>query len=95
MTAWANYSKKMAKIVKESEEIDKLKGEIMTKANEKLKNLMYLIKERNTVIYQIHQLARACENGINEGYIEELIEMAALLKKHCSAIKELLGDNNA
>lgn len=62
--------------------------------NEKLKNLMYLIKERNTRIYQIHQLARACNNGINEGYINEIIEMADLLKKHCSDIKELLGDKN-
>jgi hypothetical protein len=64
----------------------------MTDKNDKLKNLMYLIKERNTRIYQINMLATACQNGINEGYIEELIEMAALLKKHCSEIKELLGE---
>lgn len=66
----------------------------MINENEKLKNLMYLIKERNTCIYQINLLANACESGINEGYIEEIIEMAALLKKHCSDIKELLGDKN-
>ena len=66
----------------------------MTNKHEELKNLMYLIKERNTRIYQIHQLVRACQNGINEGYIEELIEMAAFLKYHCSDTKKLLGDKN-
>lgn len=67
----------------------------MTKANEELKNLMYLIKERNTRIYQIYQLTIAFQNGINnEGYIEEIVQMGDLLKKHCSDIKELLGDKN-